>query len=152
MENVELSPAVIRFAAMNMLAMREHSAKELEQKLMQKFAHSQWVAEVIRKLCDDGLQSDIRFTEAFIKMRKHQGKGPLLVRLELKERGISSELVASSMNVSDEVWNHIARKVYLKKFGHHTAVDIKLMAKQKRFLTARGFSSYNIDYALNNTD
>ncbi len=160
MDNVEITPATIRFTAMNMLAMREHSVSELTQKLQQKFSNTaavhgkescdyfECIISVVAKLAADGLQSDTRFTEAFIAMRQRQGKGPLIIRMELKERGIDSDTIASHMNTSDEIWNQIATRVYIKKFGDQTMLDVKQRSKQIRFLTARGFSSANIQSAL----
>lgn len=157
---IKVTTAAIRFSAMNLLAMREHSVLELEQKLEQKFGNAavseneenidcfKHIVKVIEKLTAEGLQSDSRFTEAFIAMRQRQGKGPLLIRMELKERGINNDIIAARMNASDEIWNQIATKVYIKKFGNQTEFDSKQRFKQMRFLTARGFSVMNIQSAL----
>ena len=77
------TPASVRMAAMNLLTMREHSVKELHAKLAKKFESNELISEVIQKLLEDGLQSDERFTEAFVKMRLRQGKGALVIRMEL---------------------------------------------------------------------
>ena len=176
MDNVEITPAAIRFSAMNLLAMREHSVFELEKKLLQKFNNTellknsellknteitdgrelfncqQSITIEIAKLTNEGLQSDARFTEAFIAMRQRQGKGPLVILMELKERGIHNEVVLAFMNTSDPIWNQTAKKVFIKKFGDQASHDRKLLSKQMRFLTTRGFSSANIQYAIKNTD
>ncbi len=89
--------AAIRIAAMNLLARREHSAKELLTKLTSKFGVIDDIGEVIEKLTDDGLQSDLRFAEAFVRMRKRQGKGVVIIRAELHERGISQQIISSVM-------------------------------------------------------
>jgi regulatory protein len=159
MDNVEITPAIIRFSAMNLLAMREHSVAELTQKLQQKFSNAallnkeffnchECIAATIEKLTAEGLQSDARFTEAFITMRQRQGKGPMLIRMELQERGIHSEVIATFMGMSDQIWNQIAEKVFIKKFGNQVGQDIKQMSKQMRFLTSRGFSPTNIQSVL----
>ena len=157
----EITPAIIRFSAMSLLALREHSVHELRHKLLQKFidldgfgstdsSHLQEsIAVVIKNLSTDGLQSDARFTEAFITMRQRQGKGPLIVRMELRERGIDSEMILNSISVCDPVWNQIAKKVFVKKFGDPAANNIKQVSKQTRFLVSRGFSAANIQHVLN---
>ena len=81
----------IRLAAMNLLAMREHSAHELRRKLAPRFEGAD-VAAVIAVLTAENLQSDERYTEAFIIMRKRQGKGPIRIALELKEKGIGEAI------------------------------------------------------------
>jgi regulatory protein len=145
-----ITPANVRMTAMNLLSLREHSAKELQVKLSKKFASTELISTVIQKLRDDGLQSDERFTEAFVNMRLRQGKGALVIRMELKEKGISSSLVDKHVaSGEDKVdWNQMALKAYKKKFGKSGVSDLKEKAKRIRFLTARGFSSANIQYVF----
>jgi len=150
MEQNKITPASLRFAAMNLLAMREHSAKELHNKLEQKFPETHGVEQVVRDLTADGLQSDDRFAQAFVNMRKRQGKGPLIINMELRERGITGELISESVGSSDVSWHQLALSVKQKKFGTSAPVDAKEKAKQIRFLAARGFASASIQYALKN--
>ena len=148
MSNSEVTPASIRMAAMNFLSMREHSAKELYTKLAKKFEQTDWINESIEKLKNDGLQSDKRFAEAFVSMRLRQGKGALIIRLELKEKGVSDALISQYLVHPEQEtdWNALALKAYRKKFGYSAIGDLKDKAKRVRFLTARGFSSANIQY------
>jgi regulatory protein len=154
MTDTELNPPVtsanVRMAAMNLLSLREHSAKELQVKLAKKFVSVDLVSGVIQKLQDDGLQSDERFTEAFVNMRLRQGKGALVIRMELKEKGIGSDLIAKYIaSVENTVnWNQMALKAYEKKYGKDPISDLKEKAKRIRFLNARGFSSANIQYVF----
>jgi regulatory protein len=140
----------IRLSAMNLLAMREHSAKELRQKLEKKFSLNEEVMAAVSKLAEEGLQSDLRFTEAFVAMRYRQGKGPLLIGLELKDRGVSSDLIDQYLRDRDQCWSESAKDVVNKKFDAQEVLGAKERAKRIRFLTARGFSSDNIHYALKN--
>ena len=151
--NVVVTPATIRMAAMNFLSLREHSTRELQIKLSKKYESAELVASVIQRLQDDGLQSDERFTEAFVNMRLRQGKGALVIRMELKEKGISSNLIDKYIASKEEQvdWNQLALKAYEKKFGKRPASDLKEKAKRIRFLTARGFSSDNIQYVFKRT-
>lgn len=144
----EVTPASIRLSAMNMLAMREHSAAELMIKLAQKYSQQAWIHDVILGLQSDGLQSDSRFAHAFVNMRRRQGKGPLLISRELKERGLSSELISENLASTDESWNELAAAVRVKKFGLELPGDTREKARQMRFLAARGFSSTSVHYAM----
>ena len=47
----------------------------------------------IKQLKEEGLQSDQRFTEAYIRMRARRGFGPQRIELELRERGIEDEMI-----------------------------------------------------------
>lgn len=154
MSSPEITPASIRMAAMNLLSMREHSAKELHTKLTKKFAQADGILASIEKLKNDGLQSDQRFTEAFVNMRLRQGKGALVIRLELKEKGVSDTLINQYLVAPsiDTDWNELALKAYRKKFGDSPIGDLKDKAKRARFLTARGFSATNIQYVFKKFD
>lgn len=147
MTNNEITPAVIRMSAMNYLAMREHSAKELAIKLSKKFECTDWINNELEKLKNDGLQSDQRFAEAYVNMRLRQGKGALVIRLELKEKGIADALINEYISMQTD-WNLLALQAYKKKFGNKLITDLKEKSRRIRFLTARGFSAANIQYAL----
>lgn len=143
----EVTPSAIRMSAMNLLAMREHSEKELAIKLNKKFGKSDWVINELEKLKNDGLQSDKRFTQAYINMRLRQGKGTLIIRLELKEKGVNDVLVNECIGEHVD-WDKLALQVYKKKFGNTLVSDTKEKARRIRFLTGRGFSMANIQYVF----
>lgn len=143
------NPSELRMAAMNYLAMREHSAKELREKLSRKY--SQWpelVESVVDRLATESLQSDGRFTSAFVAMRQRQGKGSQLIRLELRERGIDSDLIAQYLDESDASWGELACVARIKRFGSAVPGDQRERTKQMRFLQARGFSGRHIQQAF----
>jgi regulatory protein len=147
MRSDEASAADIRLSAMNLLAMREHSVKELKDKLARKYSQSELIEEVIVKLIEQGLQSDERFAQAFIGMRQRQGKGSVLIKMELRERGILPSVVNSLIDETDALWAELAREVRSKRF--HTRCDgAKEKAKQMRFLHSRGFASRHIQAAF----
>ena len=56
-------------------------------------------------LIEQNYQSDERFSEAFILMRHNQGKGPLKIASELKQRGINK----FNLDVFD--WFKLAKEV-----------------------------------------
>lgn len=145
----EVTPASIRLSAMNLLAMREHSMHELITKLSKKFTQIEWIRSEIEKLQKDGLQSDERFAEAYTSMRLRQGKGAQVIRMELKERGVAPAIISSSLSEYDD-WNKRAMHVYLKKYGSKPIVDLKEKSRRIRFLMSRGFSSADIQFAMDN--
>lgn len=150
MNTNEPTPASLRMMAMNSLAMREHSAKELRVKLAKKCDQDDLIAAVVEKLQLDGLQSDSRFAEAYTNMRLRQGKGAQVIRLELREKGINDALINECLinALTEADWNSLALKAYQKKFGDRPIADLKDKAKRIRFLMARGFSTTNIQYVF----
>ena len=58
-----------RYSAMNLLARREHSYVELERKLKQRGFADSVIEQALQRLQEQGLQSDQRFVESFIRAR-----------------------------------------------------------------------------------
>lgn len=137
---VVINPAEIRLAAMNLLARREHSLLELRKKLSKRFDDEQMVLLELQRLATENLQSDLRFAESFTRQRVEQGKGPLRLTQEMRERGISDMDIEVTMAAADIDWYAVAVEVFRKKFGDSGPADIKDKAKRIRFMQYRGFS------------
>ena len=121
---------------------REHSQLELLTKLQAKGFDISAINDSLLILIEQNYQSDERFSEAFILMRYNQGKGPLKIASELKQRGINK----FNLDVFD--WFKLAKEVRNKKFGDTPPQDFKDQAKQKRFLQSRGFGFDEINEAF----
>ena len=121
---------------------REHSKLELFQKLQVKGFDVDIINYSISKLAKHNYQSDERFAEDFILMRFNQGKGPVMIVSELKMRGINT------FDLSAFDWFELAKEVRQKKFGNHSTLNYKEIAKQKRFLQSRGFNLDQINQAF----
>ncbi len=147
-----LTPVQLRLAAMNLLARREYSAQELRQKLSQKSSDQIAINQVIQRLTEDGLQSDERFTEAFTKMRLRQGKGSAVVGFELKQKGISHELISAYVQGSDARWQESLSQLIHRRFAGQIADEPREKAKQLRFLQSRGFTPEQIRQVISELD
>ena len=101
-------------AGLNLLARREHSCKELEQKLVKRFA-PRLVQQAINDLRSNGLLSDERFAEALIHARSGKGYGPRYIAQELAQKGIAKELSGELLDERDPQWMARATEVALKK-------------------------------------
>ena len=145
-------PRSIREAAMDYLSRREHATQELFQKLQAKGYESEDISLALNRLSEQNLLSDERFTEAFVNQRMTKGSGPLKIRAELRQKGISDAMIGTFLNEQDSVWSESALEVRLRKYGAEPAVDLNEKAKQNRFLQSRGFLIEQILYALNHTD
>jgi len=140
--------AEIRFSAMNLLARREHSRLELVRKLQARVEDRTLLDEALDRLIDDKLLDDERFCEAFVRMRANGGYGPVRVRAELKEKGVSDELAAQYMALHESDWFEQVHVVFEKKYGLNPETDAKSRARQQRFLAQRGYSFEQIKLAL----
>lgn len=129
----------ISYAAMSLLALREHSAKELQQKLLKRFDDLELINHVLNDLKDRDLQSDARFAHAFVQMKVRQGKGPVRITYDLKEKGVATSLIETVMSERAGEWDALAKEIKLRKFGSDLTSSSE-KAKQMRFLQYRGFT------------
>jgi len=140
-------PKEIRKKAMDFLARREYGQSELIKKLADKGYVFRIVEQEVQKLTEGRLQSDDRFAEAFVQSRITQGKGPVRIRLDLGQRGISDAVIEMAIEESAADWHGLARDVRLRKFGNAAPADFKAKAKQMRFLQYRGFEQDHVQGA-----
>jgi len=131
---------------MDLLARREHSRLELEQKLTARSFEASQVADVLDELEGDGLLSSERFAESFVAARYAKGQGPYRIRRELAERGI--EEAGDWLDRARFDWDALARETRIRRFGPEKPGDLKEKARQTRFLEYRGFSHDQIRQAL----
>lgn len=125
--------------ALRLLTRREHSLKELSNKLKQKGFSFDEINEALDSCQRLDLQSDQRFTEQYIRSRIRQGYGPLKIRQELKTKGIDSELIEQEMRQEGANWLGYALRVWEKKCQGQTHLSFQETQKQQRFLLYRGF-------------
>jgi len=143
---------VLRRAAMDYLARREHSLFELLQKLSKKFPETdrELLLEVLETLKSEDLQSDERFTESYIRHRKSRRFAYLHIKTALAGRRVSESLIAKHLLADDEHWQLTAEQLVIKKLRHQESprYGSKLHRKLTRFLESRGFDSTEIRKAL----
>ena len=142
----------VRKKAMDLLMRREHAVAELQKKLIAKDYDVDIVSEVVERLADEGLVSDDRFTEAFVRYRRNNGYGPRRIQIELRERGVSEKIQSTYLDSGDPQWFEQAAQVQSKRFGDGLPEDFKERARRARFLQYRGFTSDHIRAVLDNFD
>lgn len=136
--------------AIQLLSRREYSRKELERKLSE-YADSTTIQKLLCSLENDGYLSDQRFCESFIRMRCGQGHGLIRINFDLRQKGISSELIAHCLEELAFDWFELALEQYQRKYQRNlVCVDYKERAKRTRFMAQRGFSMDQIKYAIEN--
>lgn len=135
----EINPADIRLAAMNLLARREHTCRELHQKLRKRFPNAELVANELVRLTDENLQSDARFAEDFLLARSNRGYGLMRVQQEMRDKGLSDSEISLAIKLAEIDWAAIAKDVYRKKYGDIPSSDLNDKAKRVRFMQYRGF-------------
>lgn len=147
-EPAAVSDTEIRLAAMNLLAMREHSRAELEQKLLKRQWPQAQVYTVLDVLAEEGLQSNLRYAEARCRMRASRGYGPHYILAELRQRGVDASDAQAGLAACEREFFSLAAEARNKRFGVAPPEDIKQRAKQSQYLSRRGFSAEQIRYAF----
>lgn len=150
-EGEAVTCAQIRRSAMDLLARREHSQKELLTKLSRKYSlthsSSSWgqLLYEVERLRREGLQSDTRMAESFVRHRAGTGQGPVKIRMEISAKGVDESIIDAAMLCAQTDWAELASRVIVKRFGETSATDMKEKAKRVRFLQQRGFSFDHFD-------
>ncbi|MBL4762431.1 MAG: regulatory protein RecX [Gammaproteobacteria bacterium] len=129
----------IRETALNLLARREHSALELQQKLAIRGYPEDAVESLLQVLQKEHLQSDERFTESYIRYRISKGFGPIKISNELVERGLAEGLIQNQFEMQAADWSLLLKQQRQKKFGSLIPSDYNERMRQARFLQTRGF-------------
>lgn len=134
-----------------LLARREYSRAELVQRLQAKGHPSDEIDRCLDSMIDQGLQSDVRFAESFVRSRVARGQGPIRIRAELFQRGISRSLAQQAIAEVEERegvdWFALAAATLARRFT--TPGDSpREHARRQRFLASRGFDFDQIRHAL----
>lgn len=132
------TPAAIRRAAMDLLARREHGVRELARKLQQRGADPEQIGVELQRLQDEGLLSEQRYLESYIRSRGLSGRGPARIREELQQRGLAREDIDNALDEAEIDWQEQLHELWQRKFGEKPA-DQKAYGKQARFLLYRGY-------------
>ena len=130
----------IKESCLRLLARREHSQKELLNKLLVKGLDKDDILAVIDELAQQGWQSDSRYAESYTRHRIQKGYGPIFIAYELRKNGIDAVNFEDIMQKMADSWMELLEQVYIKKYGHDLLLDRNEWAKRSRFLMQRGFS------------
>jgi regulatory protein len=141
------APACRRMA-LELLARREHSRRELTRKLGTRGFPDEVVSPVLDELEQSGALADARFTDTFVRSRVAKGQGPQRIRSELAQRGIGDADADVVLRGSEVDWLETIRAVRRKRFGPELPHEYAERARQARFLQYRGFDSAQIRAAL----
>ena len=131
---------LIRECCLRLLARREHSARELLNKLEARGYSVALIKEIINELKSENWQSDKRFAESYIRNRIHSGYGPVRIDHELRQRGIEKEDYEHIATELAGSWAELIEQVYRRKYTDSRNLNSNEWAKRTRFLQQRGFT------------
>jgi regulatory protein len=129
----------IEQTCLRLLARREHSQKELLDKLALRGFGRDEVEPVIHEMAAQNWQNDVRYTECYVRQRVASGYGPIRIRYELQQRGIN-ETNLDEQAEEQGGWQNLLMDVYCRKYDDQKSLMQNEWLKRSRFLQQRGFS------------
>jgi regulatory protein len=140
----------MRVYAERLLARREYAVLELQARLVKKWSgkwSGKWpgleqieerVAQLISVLQADGVLSDERFAESFIRSRRRRCHGPIKIQAELRQRQVPEAVIAGKLEQAEDDWTALAAAWLSRQCPG--PLDFAGRAKYYRRLMHRGFS------------
>lgn len=130
--------------ALNWLSRRDYSEAQLSQKLRQKGALPEQLAEVISWCKAQQYLDESRFLSMLIRSRARQGYGYNYLLQQCRAQNIRPEQLNACIAALNIDWWALATEAYQKKYGDSPIADYKEKTKRMAFLQRRGFSSEQI--------
>ena len=134
---------------MNALSRREHSEKEIYLKFVNLVNSKDILLEEILKLKEEGLISNQRYAEAYIRSRFHSGFGPVRIKYELEKKGVIKTIIKTAFQETDLDWDDKLKSEFKKKYESN---DMKSSNDNKisKFFLYRGFDLEKISKLIKN--
>ncbi|MBM7572462.1 recombination regulator RecX [Aquibacillus albus] len=104
--------------AIHFLSYRMRSQKELREYLLKKEMDEEDINQIIDRLVKEGLLNDKEFAFAFVRTRINTtSKGPLLIKKELFEKGVSAGIIDEALRVFtyEKQWEKVSKLVSKKQ-------------------------------------
>jgi regulatory protein len=140
-------------ASIRYLSFRAHSEKELRDYLTKKECDPLISKRIIDSLTRNKFLNDEEFTRMWIRERTLiKPKAIRVIKMELKQKGISKELIESAFENSDDspIDLDLALKLAEKKLRtiHDQTDKYKVKEKLGRYLASKGFDWDTIKAAI----
>ena len=139
-----LTPAQAMNRAAALCAHSEQAAGDIREKLFKWGLSGSDVTRIINQLTEQGFLNEARFARAFVKDRfAFNGWGKIKIAHQLKQKGISTDVVDEAMNaIDDDAYRE--RLIELLRSKWRTVKDREpraAWAAMMRFAASRGFET-----------
>ncbi|MFW6278239.1 MAG: regulatory protein RecX [Halorhodospira sp.] len=138
----------VRATALRLLGRREHTHRELREKLTRRGYDAAEVDAVLAGLVEEGWLDEARFAEAFVRSRIERGQGPVRIEQEMRQRGVPPSMIEQALAAAPADWREQACKVRRHRFGTPVPADRREAARQAQFLQRRGFTAAQVRAAV----
>ena len=135
--------------AVNFMALKLRTSYEINEKLMELGYEEDIVIRVIENLTEIDYLNDYQYAEKYISEKsKLHPKSSKMLFMELKNKGISDEIISSALKEIELNDENVAFELLKKRFSKYTSFDEKLIQKMRTFLLGRGFNFSQISKAI----
>lgn len=131
--------------AIRLLAVREHTEKEIRQKLSAKGYSAEEIDCAVSKLAAEKSLSEERFADSYIRSRLRKSpEGKSILRMRLKEKGTPSDVADSALS---DAWE---RGDYLKPLSLYYSTLVRRKGEEgaRAILLRKGFRESEIREAV----
>lgn len=139
--------------AVNLLAFKDRTVKELKDKLKDKGYNSEEIEEAVEKLSYYGYLNDENYALSYIRENASK-KGKKLILRELQEKGIDKDVVGYVMEEYMEAVDvdeiEVISNVVRRRYADADFNDEKISRRVISFFLRRGFQYDNIKAVMRN--
>jgi regulatory protein len=130
--------------ALGLLARREHSGRELKDKLRRRGLDGDEVASALAQLQAKDYQNDDRFGEMLVRTRLEGGYGERWIVAELRTHGIPDERGHELVAAAEPDWPVLIRRQIRRRYGASRPSGRAERNKRAAFLLRRGFDASTV--------
>ena len=124
--------------ALGLLVRREHSQRELKQKLKFRGKEAEEIDVALESLSRQDFQNDERFAFALARSRQSAGYGPQRIRAEMQQHSLGSELIDQAVSALECDWLEMAHGLVERRYLRKIQQDPNQVRKAVDFLLRRG--------------
>jgi regulatory protein len=126
--------------ALNFISYRSRSTEEVKRNLHKYKVPAEVIPQIIERLTAGGLLDDADFARRWVADRNElHPRGAYLLRLELRQRGVSEDLIEPTLSSLDE--DELAMRAAEKKARQLAGLDWPIFRQNlSAFLARKGFS------------
>lgn len=135
--------------ALDLLSRSAYGRYELQQKLLNKGFELSDIDEAVEFCREHHYLDDLRYAKDQIKQHVEKGHGERRIRQNLHVKHVRSEIIDQALTEEPQNWFELAKLSVKKYLEENPICESHELSKQVRFLQYRGFSSEQIQYALN---
>jgi len=130
--------------ALALLVRREHSARELKDKLSRRGLDADDAAAAVAQLQSKDFQNDGRFGEMLVRSRLEGGYGERWIVAELRTHGIPEGKARDLIADANPDWSELVQRQLRRRFGTIRPRTPAERNKRAVFLLRRGFDAATV--------